>query len=354
MPTFSNLIDNRELLDFSQNFGINRNYAVARLFGDRKTQYIEQEYFRLCENGNLPMTAKVHAFDSEAVIADRIPFEKVSVEELLIKEKINLTEELRRITRGLSMDNDAIRNYIFDDVARRAEAVLTRTYVAKCDALAKGKYVIKENNLDFEIDYGIPAENFVSSDWSDKDADILGDIRSWRALAIAKGYRPNVAVTTESVLTKIMTNSAIQKAIFGTSGSGILPTLDQINALMRAQFQFAIETNDDMYGELGKDSNSKLIVSQKRFFPEDTFVLVTTAPDGTIGTGLWGVTPEEEAQGGAFDSRRQQQYITVVTWDTPDPVATWTKASGVFVPVLPNPYGHVIANVASASDVSEG
>ena len=345
MPTLSNLIDNRELLDFSQHFGVARSYAVAKFFTDRKTQYIEQEYSRLCENGNLPMTAQVHAFDTEAVIGSRIPFEKVNVEELLIKEKINLSEDIRRLTRGLDMNQDELRRYIFDDAARMAEAVLTRAYRAKCDAIAKGKYVIAENNLSFEVDYGIPEENFVTSDW--------GDVRAWRALAIAKGYHPNVAITTEAVVTKIMTNKQIQKAIFGATGTGILPSLDQINTLFRSQFGFAIETNDDLYGEIGT-ADGEIKVSQKRFFPEGAFIIATTAPDGTLGTGLWGVTPEEDAQGGAFDSKRQQQYITVVTYDTPDPVATWTKASGLFVPVMPNPYGHIIANVASASDGTEG
>lgn len=350
MPTLSNLIDNRELLDFSQHFSVARNYAVAALFADRKTQYIEQEYTRLCENGNLPMSAQVHALDSEAVIASRIPFEKVNVEELLIKEKINLSEEVRRLTRGMSMDDDALRDYIFDDVARRAEAVVTRAYRAKVDAIAKGKFTIAENGLAFDIDYGIPSENFVSTDWDDADANILSDIRTWRALAIAKGSRPNIAITTEAVLTKIMSNASVQKAIFGTTGTGILPSLDQINALFSSQFGVTVQTNDDLYGEISTDEDGKKVVTQKRFFPEGAFVLAATAPDGTLGIGLWGVTPEEDEQGGAFDTLRQQQFVTVVTWDTPDPVATWTKASGLFVPVLPNPYGHIIANVAATAD----
>ena len=43
MPTLSNLIDNKQLLDFSQNFGVQRTYMGSRLFPDQKTQYIEQE-----------------------------------------------------------------------------------------------------------------------------------------------------------------------------------------------------------------------------------------------------------------------------------------------------------------------
>ena len=106
-------------------------------------------------------------------------------------------------------------------------------------------------------------------------------------------------------------------------------------------------------GEIVTGDDGKVKVEQRRFFPEGAFVMTATGLDGTLGIGLWGVTPEELEQGGAFDSKRQQQYVTVTTWDTPDPVATWTKASGLFIPVMPNIYGHMIATIDTA-DNTEG
>lgn len=346
MPTLSHLIDDRELLDFSQNFGVQRSYMGSRLFPDVKTEYIEQEYTRLCENGNLPMAATVHALDTEAVIGSRVPFDKVSTEELLIKEKINLSEDVARLTRGLSMKKDSLRNFIFDDVARMSERVVTRAELAKMDAIAKGKFIIDENNLDLHIDYGIPAGNYVSSDWTDPDADILGDIRTWYDLATDQGVAPNIAITTNAVFRNIAQNKGIQKAIFGANGVGTLPSREQVNALLSSQFNgLTLTTNDQKYGKI-MTASDKTYVEPRRFFPEDTFVLTATGVDGTLGSGLWGVTPEELEQGGAFDTKRQNQFVTVTTWDTPDPVATWTKASGLFIPVLPNVYGHIIADVS--------
>lgn len=350
MPTLSNLITERELLDFSQHFSVVRNYMGSRYFPDRKTQYIQQEYSRLAANGNLPVAAMVHAFDTEAHIGSRIPFEKVSVEELLIKEKINLTENLSRLTRGMAMETDSVRSYVFDDIARMAERVVTRAELAKMDAIANGKMTITENNLSMNIDYGIPEDNRVTGDWSESTADVLGDIRGWRMIAMQNGSAPTVAITTEAVLLNIMSNAGVQKAIFGTSGTGTLPTLEQVNALFRSQFGIYVETNEEKYGSIVTGSDGMAKVEQHRFFPEGKFVLISTGVDGTLGTGLWGVTPEELEQGGAFDSKRQSQFVTVTTWDTPDPVATWTKASGVFIPVLPNVYGHVIADITLAAD----
>lgn len=343
MQTYSGLVEERDLLDFSQNFQVSRNYMGSRLFPDVKTQYIDVEYMRLCKNGNLPMMAMVHAFDTEAHIATRIPMDKVEHEKLLIKEKINQTESLRQITRGMMIDG--VKRYVFDDVARLAESVVTRVEAAKMEVLATGKMTIAENKVKMTIDYGVPDANRVETYWDDPNADILGDLREWRLIALDNGVRPNVGITTEAVLTKIMTNATIQKAIFGASGTGILPTLDQINALFQAQVGITLQINEDRYGVVGKETDGSVKIDQARFWPEDIFVMTAIANDGSIGSGLWGVTPEEETQG-QWTSLRQQQFVTVAQWTAQDPVAVWTKASGLFIPVLPNVWGHVIANVA--------
>lgn len=76
------------------------------------------------------------------------------------------------------VSEQALVSYVFDDMGRLADNVKTRTEVAKMEALSTGKLTVKENNLDFTIDYGVPKENRMSVDWSSPEADILGDIRS--------------------------------------------------------------------------------------------------------------------------------------------------------------------------------
>lgn len=348
MQTISELITEREMLDFSQGFSVQRNYLGSRLFPDRKTQYIEAEYSRLAENGNLPTVAPVHAFDTEAYIASRVPFERVTTEQLLVKEKINLTERLRRITRGLDMNMDSVRRYAFDDIARTAEAVVARAEKAKMEALSTGKMTIDENGVKMTVDFGVPSDQLVTSDWSKADADILGDIDTWQTIALGKGQTPTVAVASKQVLGWIQRNTAVQKAIFGVNGSGILPSLEQFNTLLATLFSgLSLTIDEERYGVVST-TDGAVKVTQGRFFPEGTFVMASVGYDGTVGTGLWGVTPEEMAQGGAYDERRAQQYVTCVRWDDPDPVATWTKASGLFIPVLPNVYGQIIATVKAS------
>lgn len=341
--TYRELMDKKELLDFSQNFSVTRTYMGSSLFPDRKAQYIQAEYFRFVKNGTLPQSAMVHSFDTEAHIASRIPLERMNIEQLLIKEKINQTEEIRKITNGMQVDN--VRQYVFDDIARMAEMIVTRVERAKMEVVATGKMTIKENSLDMVIDYGVPDTNRVKGDWNSTNADIIGDLDEWRALARANGVNPNRIITTEAVVSKIKRNATIQKAISGVSGAGILPTLEKINALLQEHVGMTIMTNDGYYGVPVANGEGKIIIGQKRYFPENTIVMVAIGSNGSLGTGLWGVTPEEESVGGTFNSLRQQQFVTVTQWSDQDPVGVWTKASGVFVPVMPNIYGHVIADL---------
>lgn len=345
---YSDLITDAELLDFSQNLSVERNYLGNRLFPDRKTQYITAEYARLMKNGNLPTVAYVHALDTEAHIASRMTLEQIRTETLLIKEKINVTEALRKVTNGMQMDG--VKEYIFDDIARRAEAVITRAEVAKMEVLTSGALNINENGATVNIDYSVPAENKDTATW-DADADILGDIQKWYEVVESGGVAPDTIVTTRALFNAIAANKNIQTAVFGSAGTGAIPTREQVNNLLGSMFDgLTLEVNEARYGIEGTDESGKAVRTAGRMFPTGKFVMFASGANGTLGAGLWGVTPEEEAQGGAFDSLRQQQFVTVTQWETPDPVALWTKASGMFIPVLANPYGIAIADVT----ISEG
>lgn len=334
------LITDRDRLDFSQNLSITRNYMGDVLFPDQKTENLEAEFYRLSDGLSLPSMAKVHAFDSEATIGTRPALEKVTIEKLLIKEKINQSERVQLyLSRGVS--EDAAVEYVFDDMGRLAEAVKTRTEVAKMEALSTGAVTVKENNLDFKIDYGVPAGNRKKYSWTDAEADILADIQEMLDIAKAQGKTINRAFTSTKIVSLLRKNKGIQTAMYGANGVGTFISLGQLNTLMTDMFGFTIVVNDDMY----KYEKSTGAFETKRYFAENKFVLATVGANGAIGTGLWGTTPEE-LEYGQYSAKSAQQYITITQWATPDPVAVWTKASGLFVPVIPDPSGLVIGTIA--------
>jgi hypothetical protein len=346
--TLFDLVTQKDLLDFSQNYSIVRNYMGDSLFPDQKTQNFEAEYIRLADTQNLPYAAMVHGFDSEAAIGERKDFERVTVQKLLIKEKINLTEQARMLLDH-GVQQNSILQYLFDDMGRMAETVKTRTEAMKMEALQTGKVTVQENKVTLQMDYKVPTGNVVNStaSWADPSADILGDIQTWVDIGSALGQKLTLGVTSTPILRLMQKNTAIQKAVNGANGTGMLVTPVQLNNLLSAMFSgLTLLANDATYIKYA-DTKKRGKKTSTRFFAENALSLFAPQNDGSAGIGLWGVTPEEEAAG-PYTEKSSQQFITLSRWEEPDPVAVWTKASGLFIPVLPNPSGLVCATINMA------
>lgn len=339
MPDILTLISDKDRIDFAQNFSVNRPaYLGDRLFPDVKTENLKAEYLRMANGATLPVMATVHAFDTEAQIAGRDSFDKIEVEKLLIKRKINQSERVRMLTEtGVNSDNALIR-YIFDDMARLAEGVKTRTEVAKMEVLSTGKMTIVENNLNLTVDYGVPTDNVGYSVTTGAEDDILGQIQAICDAAKAKGETITEMVTSTKVIRKLSANKGIQTMIFGALGQGTYVTFARLQSLFAEMFGITSITANDAQYRYEKADGSKAIA---RYFPEDTISFISQATT-RFGAGLWGVTPEERVQG-PFTAKSQSQFVTLSQWATPDPVAVWTKASGVFIPVLPDPNALFVA-----------
>lgn len=344
MPDILNLISDSERLDFSQNLAITRPaYIGDRIFPDQKTPSLKAEYLRLTDGANIPTMATVHAFDTEAEIGTRPALEKTEVEKLLIKRKINQTERVRQLTENGVYADDAIVRYIFDDMRLMADSVKARTEAAKMEVLATGKMTIKENNLNMTVDYGVPTANTGFKIDFGPDADIIGQIQEIADKAASSGHALSEMVLGTKILRKLATNKGIQTLVYGTVGAGTYVTAEKLRALFVDLFGFGqITTNDLRYKVQHANGSEKSL----RFFPEDKVAFMSNGTTGSFGVGLWGVTPEE-ADYGQYTEKSANQYITITQWATPDPVAVWTKASGLFIPVLPDPNALFIASDAS-------
>lgn len=340
MPDILNLISNADRLEFSQNISVARPaYIGDRIFPDQKTQNLKAEYLRLAEGANIPVMATVHAFDTEAEIGTRPVFDKTEVEKLLIKRKINQTERVRLLTENGVYADDAIVRYVFDDMRQMADAVKVRTEVAKMEVLATGKMTIKENNLNMTVDYGVPTKNTGFKIDFGPDADIIGQIMAVADAAAESGNALTEIVTSTKILRKLAANNGIQTLIYGTVGAGTYVPAERIRSLFVELFGFGVITTNDLRYKTQTASGNE---ATKRFFPEDKMAFLSNGTASSFGVGLWGVTPEE-ADYGQYNDKSMDQFITITQWATPDPVAVWTKASGVFIPVVPNPTGLFIA-----------
>lgn len=326
-----------ERLNFSQNFDITRPGVLDTIFPDTKTQYWKAEYYRLMSGQRLPEVAFVHAIDTEAEIGTRPAFEKVLTEKLFIKRKINQSERIQQAIENGVPDNDALTKFVFDDAANLFEAVVARANVMKGQFLSTGSVKIKENHVDMGIDYGVPTECKVTlSDWSNADADIMGDIQKMVDIAEDNGYVVNKAVTSLKMINYMRNNTGMQTAVLGATNKRLLTKQELANLLMQ-EYGVTIDRCDEKFRY--RKANGTLATG--RYYKETAFTLYEAEQDGSFGTGLWGATPEE-LEYRQFITEENRSFVTLSMWATQDPVAVWTKASGMFVPVAPKSNGGIV------------
>nr|DAY83311.1 MAG TPA: major capsid protein [Caudoviricetes sp.] len=330
-------ITEEERLNFSQSFDVKRPGILGTIFPDTKTQYLKAEYYRLMAGQRLPEVAFVHALDTEAEIGSRPGFEKVLTEKLFIKRKINQSERLQQAIENGVPDDNNLKKFVFDDAANLFEGVVARANVMKGQFLSTGIVKIKENHVDMSIDYGVTSDAKVTlTDWSKPDADIMGDIQKMVAIAEDNGYVVNKALTSLKMINYMRNNTAMQTAVLGAANKRLLTKQELTNLLMQ-EYGFTIDRCDEKYRYRKADGTLKT----GRYFKEDVFTLYEANANGSFGSGLWGVTPEE-TEYRQFIQEENRSFVTLSMWATPDPVAVWTKASGMFVPVAPKANGGIV------------
>mgnify|MGYP001008857720 FL=1 len=330
-------ITEEERLNFSQSFDVKRPGILGTIFPDTKTQYLKAEYYRLMAGQRLPEVAFVHALDTEAEIGSRPGFEKVLTEKLFIKRKINQSERLQQAIENGVPDDNNLKKFVFDDAANLFEGVVARANVMKGQFLSTGIVKIKENHVDMSIDYGVASDAKVTlTDWSKPDADIMGDIQKMVAIAEDNGYVVNKALTSLKMINYMRNNTAMQTAVLGAANKRLLTKQELTNLLMQ-EYGFTIDRCDEKYRY--RKANGTLKTG--RYFKEDVFTLYEANANGSFGSGLWGVTPEE-TEYRQFIQEENRSFVTLSMWATPDPVAVWTKASGMFVPVAPKANGGIV------------
>ena len=330
-------ITEEERLNFSQSFDVKRPGILDTIFPDTKTQYLKAEYYRLMSGQRLPEVAFVHALDTEAEIGTRPGFEKVLTEKLFIKRKINQSERLQQAIENGVPDNEALKNFVFDDAANLFEGVVARANVMKGQFLSTGAVKVKENNVDLNIDYGVPANAKVTlTNWATPEADIMGDIQKMVTVAEDNGYVVNKALTSLKMINYMRNNTAMQTAVLGAANKRLLTKQELANLLMQ-EYAITIDRCDEKFRFRKADGSLKT----GRYFKEDVFTLYEADANGSFGTGLWGVTPEE-LEYRQFIQEENRSFVTLSMWATQDPVAVWTKASGMFVPVAPKANGGIV------------
>ena len=326
------------------------NDPLDSIIGDERTGSILARWQSIAAEYQIPVMANFHGFDTEANRTFRVPVDSRHIEKGLIKVKLNQSERMRELTRAGVREGD-IKEYVLQDGVRLADQVATRSKVAKAEMMATGKVTIKENNLDLTVDYGVPADQTGLELDLGPEADVHGQLQDITAKAEAKGLALTGLLTSRVSLAKLRQNKAVQGLVAGSLGGGLLSRA-ALESYLADEFGITTVLTDDLsYGvEGGIDpATGRPQVSRKRYFPEDKVSFFAANAAGKVGAGLWGDPPEAELPGfytaGAGGERPFVYVIQKMEWD---PAVLWTKASGLFMPVLYNPAGLWIAGVKKA------
>lgn len=344
-------VRNEDWIDVGAQVPTRQSDPIDGLFGDLKTDNLVAKWESIATEYSIPVMAQFHGFDTEANTTFRIPIDTKSVEKGLIKVKLNQSERMRALLRSGVQGDQALYNYVLDDGIRLADQVVTRTKVAKNELMATGKVTIKENNLDLTVDYGVPAAHTQYTIDLSEEADIASQIQTIIDEAEEAGVTITGMMTCKKNITKMRKNLALQKAINGNIGAGALINRAALDAYLETEFGIAtIVTNDLKYGDhaaIGADGRP--VISTKRYFPDDKITFFATNPDGRLGIGLWGDSPEiDAARFYSVGTNGVSPYVYIMQWMETDPAVLWTKASGLFMPVLYNPNSLYIATVSES------
>jgi len=320
------------------------------LFGSEKTDNIRARWHTITSEQLIPSMAQFHAFDTEARKTVSPVLDNHSIEKGLIKVKQNQSERLRALEQSGVTAMDELYRYTVEDVSRLASQVFTRAKVGLNEVLATGKMTIVENNLGLEIDYGITDEQKSLTLTIGSSADVPAQIEDIVNYAREHGIILNGMVCSRKVLSKLKANASMQKAVNGTYMQGAtIRNADLENYFSEEWGLVNIYTNDGIYNannEVVDPETGRLLVETKRYFPEDKITFFATPAGGRLGIGLWGNPPEVTNRLTATTASGVSPYVYIHQWTEHDPAVLWTKASGLFIPVLFNPTGIFIVTVS--------
>lgn len=328
MAALEEVLSYKELIDYTKTRAPQKK-ILEELYPSRKTEALEIKMIRGANN--LPVSASIHAFDTESEIDQRETTGYDVAELALIKRKRKLSEkEIIHLEqpRNDAEEREAV-NKIYNDVDTLQDSVHTRVEAMRGEALATGKIVINENGYKATIDYGVPAAHKKTFKWLSGTPDILDDMdTSVDKIVDDTGFTPTRVLTSKKNLNIILKNEKIRKAVFGVNSDRLL-SKQELNTFLKSLSLPQIAIYDAKFRIL----TQKGTYVTKRYFPENAFVFM---PDGNLGETLFGLTAEE------LELRKKPDVditeignVVIEQYATDDPVAKWIKAVATALVTFP-------------------
>ena len=314
-------------------------FTLSRWLPNTLVDDLEYRFTRGGAEG-LMRAATFRAYDTEARMTKRPGVSRVSGELPPISRKIRLGEYDRLRQRKLEAK---IGDQIFGDAERVVREIAARLEIARGQALVTGTVSINEDGVVASVDFGRNAAHTVTLSgtdlWSDlDDSDPVEDLLTWSETYSNnnQGREPGAIVTSKQVVSLLIRNEKVRNYIFnGQPGGPAIVTRDALQAVLTAHGLPQIYTYEAQVIPDG-GSATRVIAADK--------VLLLPAPgDDSAGRTLYG-TPAESFEPD-YGLAGEEAGIVSGVYRSVDPVALWTHASAIALPILGDPDLTFVADV---------
>lgn len=330
MSNIDEILIDRELVRYASHF-TQEPLALASLFPEQKKATLDLKMFKGANN--IPVSAEVHAFDSETQLAD---FESNTYDVatmLLVKRQYHIGEEL--LIRLNQTNSDPVKQEIKEEIYggirnNLLQSIAVRFERMRADLIQYGKLTLNENGYKGLLDYGMPKSNLVTADWTNADtAKPLDDIEKWCDIVEdGSGVRPTRVITRRIKVREMLNNTSVRKAVLGTEADRRL-TLNMYNDFAQEEGLPTIGIYEGYYRQQ-LPSGKKVV---KKYINDKSFILL---PPYAIGNTFYGPTAEEtELAKDAAIEVTQNNYITLTTYREPDSPSKFVKGSATGLPTAP-------------------
>lgn len=280
--------------------------------------------------------ASYRAYDAESAIARRPGFARISGELPPVSRKVRLGEYDRLRLRAAS-NQAPIVDAIYDDTDAMVRSVAARIELARGSALATGTVVLSEDGVTATVNFGragahtgvAPGTAWTTTASSTPIADLIAWFTTYKTNN--GGIVPGAILTSQKVLSLMLRSAEVRAfaAANGTTPSIVSPLV--LNTILAAYSLPPIVVNDAQVNVIADNGS----VTATRIIPENNLLLLPAPGRSVLGGTFWGTTSESlEADYGLSGD---EPGIVAGSYSTKDPVALWTKAAGIAMPVLANP-----------------
>lgn len=317
-------------------------YLGEAFFPERKQLGITLDYLQ----GNAPVIRPLDlsSFDAKAIPLSREAFKVITTEMPFFKNFLDINEKQRQqlnlvLASGNRAMIDAILGVVYNDEKRLLDNASVTREMLRMQLLTSGVIAFASNGQAVSYDFGVPAGNKITKSWSASGADPIADLNEWAdKIQNETGSRPTAVLMNSATLAKIAKLDALKNAIYVFAQGTVTPTVNTARRFISAQTNLEIYVYDKGYTD---ETTGNFV----KFVADDVVVLLDPA---NCGEGVFGTTPEESdlMAGSCAEVEIVDGGVAITASKEVDPVNVKTKVSMIYLPVLTNPNGLIIANVA--------